>query len=51
MFMYICKTAAANIVENPAFCQIALTLLSVVIIACTLPFSLFFCIKVGIPET
>ena len=51
VLMMICPheaATAANIVENPQFCQIALTLLSVVIIACTLPFSLFFCIKVGV---
>ena len=37
---------AAGLVEDPAFCAIALTLISVMIIIVSLPFSLFFCIKV-----
>ena len=37
---------ATSLVEDPAFCAIALTLISVAIIVVSLPFSLFFCIKV-----
>lgn len=37
---------AAGLVEDPALCAIALTLISVMIIIVSLPFSLFFCIKV-----
>ncbi|RWS30000.1 Mechanosensory protein 2-like protein, partial [Leptotrombidium deliense] len=39
-------TFTANVVEDPALCAILLTCISVILIFISLPFSLFFCIKV-----
>ena len=36
-----------NVVEDPALCAVVLTLISGIIIVASLPFSLFFCIKVS----
>ena len=40
------QSMTASLVENPDICAICLTLISLMIIVATLPFSLFFCIKV-----
>lgn len=39
--------ATVNVVEDPALCAVVLTLISGIIIVASLPFSLFFCIKVS----
>ncbi|OTF69319.1 mechanosensory protein 2-like protein [Euroglyphus maynei] len=36
----------ANVNESSGFCAFALTIISIILIVCTLPFSLFLCIKV-----
>ncbi|XP_075679963.1 mechanosensory protein 2-like isoform X2 [Dermatophagoides pteronyssinus] len=36
----------ANVSESSGFCAFALTIISIILIVCTLPFSLFLCIKV-----
>ncbi|RWS28337.1 band 7 protein-like isoform X2 [Leptotrombidium deliense] len=43
-FVFECFTA--NIGEDPGLCAFLLTIISVILIIVTLPFSLFFCIKV-----
>lgn len=42
MFFY-----SATVGENPGICAFFLTLVSVIIIVLTMPFSFFFCIKVS----
>ncbi|KAH9423204.1 hypothetical protein DERP_003481 [Dermatophagoides pteronyssinus] len=37
---------STNVSESSGFCAFALTIISIILIVCTLPFSLFLCIKV-----
>ena len=39
-------TYAVNVTEDPALCAVFLTIISVILIVVSLPFSLFFCVKV-----
>lgn len=39
----------ANVAEDPALCAVFLTIISVMLIVVSLPFSLFFCVKVITP--
>lgn len=39
-------TTTVNVTEDPALCAVFLTIISVILIVVSLPFSLFFCVKV-----
>ncbi|XP_015795374.1 band 7 protein AGAP004871-like isoform X2 [Tetranychus urticae] len=46
-FLFIGETAISDTIgHNPGLCALILTVISVILIVLTLPFSLFFCIKV-----
>lgn len=44
----VMKMLTANVAEDPALCAVFLTVISVILIAVSLPFSLFFCVKVSV---
>lgn len=47
-FMWIGETVISDTIGNdPGLCAFLLTAISVILIVCTLPFSLFFCVKVS----
>lgn len=46
-FLFSYRYLTANVAEDPALCAVFLTLISVILIVVSLPFSLFFCVKVS----
>ncbi|KAI1289687.1 Mechanosensory protein 2 [Halotydeus destructor] len=40
------KSVIADVAEDPALCAVLLTMLSVILLMVSLPFSLFFCVKI-----